>query len=161
VRILPDPTYIAALGDLYKLTGRDEDAKRQYELVEKIGQLSELNGALYNRQLALFYADHDLKTEEAYRLAAKEYEVRRDIYGADALAWTALKASKISEAQAAIKEALRFGTKDARIFYHAAMIARASGDETAARDFLQRALKLNPQFDPLQSAIAKTLPESR
>jgi Tfp pilus assembly protein PilF len=41
------------------------------------------------------------------------------------------------------------------------MIAHTSGDEAAARDFLQRALKLNPQFDPLQSAIARTLPESR
>jgi hypothetical protein len=41
------------------------------------------------------------------------------------------------------------------------MIAHASGDEAATRDFLERALKLNPQFDPLQSAIVKTLPESR
>ncbi len=160
VRILPDPTYIAALGDLYKLAGRDEDAKRQYELVEKIGHLSELNGALYNRSLALFYADHDIKTGEAYGLAAKEYEVRRDIYGADALAWTAFKAGKLNEAQTAIKDALRLNTQDARLFYHAGMIA-AAGDKTAGREFLQRAVKLNPQFDPLQAANAKTLLESR
>ena len=119
--------------------------KKQYELVEQIGRLSELNGALYNRQLALFYADHDIKTEEAYKLAAKEYEVRRDIYGADALAWTALKAGKLTEAQAAMKDASRLGTKDARLFYHAAMIARASGDETAARDYFNRAQSSHPQ----------------
>ncbi len=161
VRILPDPTYIAALGDLYKLAGRDEDAKKQYELVEQIGHLSELNGALYNRQLALFYADHDIKTEEAYRLAAKEYEARKDIYGADALAWTSLKAGKIAEAQEAMRDALRLNTQDAKLFYHAGIIAAAAGDKTAARDFLQRALKLNPQFEPLPSANAKTLLESR
>ncbi|MCA1622755.1 MAG: tetratricopeptide repeat protein [Acidobacteria bacterium] len=161
VRILPDPTYIAALGDLYKLAGREGDAKKQYELVEQIGRLSELNGELYNRQLALFYADHDIKLEEAYRLAAKEYEARKDIYGADALAWTALKAGKLNEAKAAIKDALRLNTEDAKLFYHAGMIARAGGDEAAARQFLQRAFKLNPQFDPLQSAIAKTLLENR
>jgi hypothetical protein len=46
----------------------------------------------------------------------KEYEARRDIYGADALAWTALKAGKISEAQSAIKDALRLGTQDAKGF---------------------------------------------
>ena len=157
VRLLPDPQFIAALGDLYKLAGRDEDAQKQYELVEQIGRLNALNGALYNRQLALFYADHDIKIDEAYRLAAKEYEIRKDIYGADALAWTALKAGKLPEAQAAIKDALRLGTKDAKIFYHAAMIARASGDETAARDYLQSALKLNPQFDPLHSVIAQDI----
>ncbi|HXG84755.1 MAG TPA: tetratricopeptide repeat protein [Pyrinomonadaceae bacterium] len=160
-RILPDPSYIAALGDLYKLAGREEDAKKQYELVEQIGRLSELNGELYNRQLALFYADHDLKADEAYRLAAKEYEARRDVYGADALAWTALKANKLNEAQTAVKDALRLGTADAKLFYHAALIARAGGDETAAREYLQRALMLNPQFDPLQSANAKTLLERR
>jgi len=161
VRLLPDPQFVAALGDLYKLAGRDREAQKQYELVEQIGRLSELNGALYNRQLALFYADHDIKTEEAHKLAAKEYEMRRDIYGADALAWTALKANKISEAQTAMKDALRLGTQDARLFYHAGMIARASGDETTARDFIKRALELNPQFDPRQSAIAKTLLENR
>jgi Tfp pilus assembly protein PilF len=96
-----------------------------------------------------------LKSEEAYDLAAKEYEARRDIYGADALAWTALKAEKIAEAQSAMKEALRLGTKDARLFYHAAMIARAAGDEAAARDYFNRVLKLNPQFDPLQVSVAK------
>ncbi len=161
VRLLPDPQFVAALGDLYRLAGRDEDAKKQYELVEQIGRLSATSGALYNRQLALFYADHDIKTEEAYKLAAKEYEARRDIYGADALAWTALKAGKLNEAQTAMKDALRLGTQDAKLFYHAGMIARASGDETAAREFIKRALELNPQFDPRQSVIAKTLLENR
>jgi tetratricopeptide (TPR) repeat protein len=160
VRILPDPTYIAALGDLYKLAGRDEEAKKQYELVEQIGRLSELNGALYNRQMALFYADHDIKTEEAYKLAAKEYEVRRDIYGADALAWTALKAGKLTEAQAAMKDALRLGTRDAKLFYHAGMISDAAADKSAARVFIKQALALNPQFDSLQAAFARKMLES-
>lgn len=150
VKILPDPQFIAALGDLYKLAGREDDAKRQYELVEQIGHLSQLNGALYNRQLALFYADHDLKAEEAYRLAAKEYEARKDVYGADALAWTALKAGKLTEAQAAMKDALRLNTEDARLFYHAGMIARASGNDSLARQFLQQAITLNPAFDLFQ-----------
>ncbi|HJU54894.1 MAG TPA: tetratricopeptide repeat protein [Pyrinomonadaceae bacterium] len=154
VRRLPDPVYVAALGDLYRLAGREREAAAQYELVERIARLSELNGTLYNRQLALFHADHELKTEDAYASAKKEYAARRDIYGADALAWTALKAGKIDEAQAVIKDVLRLGTRDARIFYHAGMIARAAGDNVAARDYLQRALKLNPQFDPLQAAIA-------
>ena len=87
--------------------------------------------------------------------AAKEYEARRDIHGADALAWTALKAGQLSEAQAAMKDALRLGTRDAKLFYHAGMIARAAGDDAAARDYLRRALALNPRFDPLQAVIAR------
>ena len=155
IRRLPDPAFVAALGDLYKLAGRDKDAAAQYALVEQIGHLSAVNGALYNRQLALFYADHDMKAEEAYANATREYEVRRDIYGADALAWTALKAGRVNEAQAAIKDALRLGTQDARLFYHAGMIARAAGDGASSRKYLQRALTLNPQFDLLQAEIAR------
>jgi tetratricopeptide (TPR) repeat protein len=155
IKRLPDPVFIAALGDLYKLAGRDADAAQQYALVESIAHLSALNGQLYNRNLALFYADHDMRADEAYQLAAKEFEARRDIYGTDALAWTALKAGKIDEASAKIKDALRLGTKDARLFYHAGMIARAAGDMDAARKFLKQTLALNAQFDPMQSKFAR------
>lgn len=160
VRLLPDPAFVSALGDLYKIGGRDNDASAQYKLVEQIGHLSAVNGTLYNRQLALFYADHDLKPEEAYANAAREYEVRHDIYGADAVAWTALKAGKITEAQVAMREALRLGTRDARFLYHAGMIARAAGDQNASRDYLSRALALNAQFDPLQARLAKSALEN-
>lgn len=151
---LPDPVFVAALGDLYQLTGRAKEADAQYELCEQMARLGTAGGQLYNRQLALFYADHDLKAAEAYQLAQREYAARHDIYGADALAWTALKADKLNEAQKASKEALRLGTQDAKLFYHAGLIARAAGNQAAARDYLQRALKLNPQFDPLQARHA-------
>lgn len=153
-RILPDPAFIATLGDLYKLANRNAEAATQHRLVEQIANLSE-SDARYDRQLALFYADHDMKANEAYEAAVREYETRPDIYGADAVAWSALKAGKLSEAQAKIKEALRLNTKDAKLFYHAGMIARAAGDMTAARDYLTRALTLNPHFDPLQAARAR------
>jgi hypothetical protein len=35
------------------------------------------------------------------------------------------------------------------------MIAAAAGNRGRARDFLVRALKLNPEFDPWQAAIAR------
>jgi tetratricopeptide (TPR) repeat protein len=155
VRILPDPAFIAALGDLYQIAGRTKDAESEYALCEQTARISSAGGRLYNRQLALFYADHDLKSGEAYQLAKSEYETRRDIYGADALAWTALKAGKIDEARQAVKDALRLGAQDAKLFYHAGMIARAARDGAAAREYLQRALNLNPGFDPRQSRIAR------
>ncbi len=153
-RLLPEPVTVAALGDLYQLAGRTKEAAAQYALCEQLARLGKAKGELYNRLLALFYADHNLKAEEAYQAAQREYAVRRDIHGADALAWTALKAGKLVEAQEAIKDALRLGTQDAKLFYHAGMIARAAGNKTAARDYLQRALKLNSQFDPLQAKRA-------
>lgn len=154
IRILPEPTFVAALGDLYKLAGREKDATTQYELVEKMGRAGG-DHHLYDRAFVLFYADHDRSVAEAYTNAAYEFTKRRDVYGADALAWAALKAGKIKEAQTAIADALRMGTRDAKLFYHAGMIARAAGEKEGGRAYLKQALTLNPQFDPLQATVAR------
>jgi len=150
INIIPDPSFVAALGDLYKRVGREDDANKQYKLVEAIGKIS-----VYSRLQALFYADHDMNPQEAYSIAVKEYSVRKDIYGADAVAWTALKAGKLIEAQAAIEEALRLGTQDAKLFYHAGEISKAAGNNDSALSYLKRASELNAQFDPLQATIMK------
>lgn len=155
INIFPDPSYVAVLGDIYDLLGRKQDAAAQHRLVEAIAHLNVMAGNLYNRQEALFYADHDIKPEKAYENAVKEYEVRKDIYGADAVAWTALKAGKVAEAQTAIKEALKLGTLDSKLLYHAGMIDKAAGDRAGAAQFLKQALDLSPEFDPLQARIAR------
>lgn len=156
INIFPDPSYVAALGDIYHLLGREQDATAQYKLVEVIAHLNLASGNIYNRQEALFCADHDIQSEKAYQNAMQEYAVRKDIYGADAVAWTALKAGKLAEAQAAIKEALRLGTRDSKLFYHAGMIAQAAGDRALAGSFLKQALDLSPKFDPLQARFAQS-----
>lgn len=155
VRTLPDPTFVGELGDVYALAGRPVQAAAEYGLVAFIGHLSRLNGVMYNRQIAMFYADHDIHANEAYLDARREYAVRQDILGADALAWTALKAGKLPEAQAAMTAALRLGTLDPRLLYHAGMIARARGQRAAATKYLRAALALCPQFDPLQASAAR------
>jgi len=156
INIFPDPSYVAALGDIYHLLGREQDATAQYKLVAVIAHLNLASGNIYNRQEALFCADHDIQSEKAYQNAMQEYAVRKDIYGADAVAWTALKAGKLAEAQAAIKEALRLGTRDSKLFYHAGMIAQAAGDRALAGSFLKQALDLSPKFDPLQARFAQS-----
>lgn len=145
---VPDPVSAAALVDLYRLTGQGEKADARYALVEQIGRLNRVNGAAPLRPLTLFRADHHRDVSAAYEDAAQEYRTRRDIYGADALAWAALNAGKAGEAQQAIHAALRLGTKDARLWYHAGIIARGAGDDASARRYLEQALELNPQFDP-------------
>lgn len=148
-RVVPDPSFIASLGDCYAAAGRDADANAQYAIVEKIGKLSAFNGVLYNRQLAVFRADHGRDLELAYTDAAREYKLRRDVYGADALAWTAFKTGRVAEAQTAMRDALRLGTRDARMFAHAGEIALAAGDTAGAKSYFERSLALSPAFDPL------------
>jgi tetratricopeptide (TPR) repeat protein len=140
------PVYVAELGDVYAKIGRTEDAKKAYDLVEYIARLSTLSQSVFNRELALFYADHDRKLEEAVTLAHNELAARKDVYTWDALAFALYKTGRDQEAAAADVNALRLGTLDPVLFFHAGMIAHARGDDRRARQYLQRALALNPHF---------------
>jgi tetratricopeptide (TPR) repeat protein len=155
IAIVPLPDYAAALGDVYTKLGRPEEAQKPYDLVEYIGYLNTLNKVLYNRELAYFYADHDRKLPEALDLARRELEVRRDIYAYDVLAWALYKNDQPQEALTAITEALKLGTKDARLFFHAGMIHHRLAEWAQARDYLRRALATNASFHVLHAAVAE------
>lgn len=152
---VPQPDYLAALGDLLTLTGHSKDAEQQYQTVEFTGTLATLNRQVYNRQLAVFDADHGRRTADATGLAAGELTVRKDGFGYDTYAWTLLAAGRVAEARTASDQALSFRIPDARIHYHAGMIAKAQGDRARARTELRSALKLSPNFDPLQARRAR------
>ncbi len=155
IAIIPLPDSIGALGDVYMKVGRPEEAKKQYDLVEYIGYLNTLNKVLYNRELAYFYADHDMKLRESLELAEKELDVRKDIYAYDVLAWTLFKNERFQEALAGMTEALKLGTKDARLFFHAGMIYHRLGEAEKAQQYLQRALSTNPYFHIVHADVAQ------
>ena len=152
--VVPLPEYATALGDVFTRLGRTSEANKQYALVEYIGKLGAINKTVYNRELALFYADHERRLPEALELARKELEARRDVYTYDVLAWALYRNGHAREAQAAMREALKLGTQDARLFFHAGMIHRALGEDDAARTALARALALNPRFHVLHADVA-------
>jgi tetratricopeptide (TPR) repeat protein len=153
--VIPLPEYAAGLGDVLTKLGRHDEARKQYDLVEYIGYLSAVNRVIYNRELAYFYADHDLKLDTALDLARKELEVRQDVYAHDVYAWALYKNGKPAEARAAMAEALRPGTRDARLFFHAGMIEARLGNRDGAREYLARALATNPHFHVLQADLAE------
>jgi tetratricopeptide (TPR) repeat protein len=155
IAAVPYPEYAAALGDIYQKLGQHEEAQKQYKLVEFIGYLSQINQQIHNRDLALFYADHDLKLNESLILARKELEVRRDIYTWDVLAWSLYKNEKPQEAAEAISHALEQGTKDPQLFFHAGMIYGTLGDSARAKEYLSRALQINPEFHVTYAETAR------
>jgi tetratricopeptide (TPR) repeat protein len=146
IAVVPMPIFVAELGDLYARTGNQAEAQKQYALVEYIGLLGKINQVLHNRDLALFYADHDTRLPEALELAQKEFEVRQDIYTWDALAWALYKNGRLAEAASATDKAMRMGTKDPILLYHAGMIAERLGQREKALSELKQALAINPRF---------------
>ena len=151
---VPLPNYIAALGDLYAKLGRTDEAKQEFEQVEFIEKMG-AGGGTYSRQLALFWADHDMRLDEALDIAQRERATRKDIYASDILAWCLYKKGRFAEAKNFMDEALRLNTQDPMLLYHAGMIALATGDKKKSREYLKQALDINPNFDILQSEIAR------
>jgi tetratricopeptide (TPR) repeat protein len=155
IAVVPMPIYIAELGDLYAKSGNQVEARKQYALVEYIGLLGHINQVLHNRDLAIFYADHDIKLTEALELAQKELEVRHDIYTWDAVAWALYKNGKLAEAAEASAKATQFGTRDSLLLFHAGMIADAMGQPEHARSGLKLALQINPNFHLIYANTAQ------
>jgi tetratricopeptide (TPR) repeat protein len=155
IAVVPMPMFVAELGDVYAKTGNQAEAEKQYLLVEYIGRLGQINQVLHNRDLAMFYADHDRKLPEALELARKEFEVRHDIYTWDALAWALYKNGKYEEAYQASQNALKFGTRDALLLYHSGVIATKLGKPEEARVKLSDALAISAHFHLIYADAAR------
>jgi tetratricopeptide (TPR) repeat protein len=155
IAVVPMPIFVAELGDLYAKSGNQAEAQKQYALVEYIGLLGHINQVLHNRDLAIFYADHDMKLTEALDLAQKELEIRHDVYTWDVLAWALYKNGKLTEADKASEKAMQFGTRDSLLLFHAGMIAERLGQRERARNELKEALQINPHFHLIYANAAQ------
>jgi tetratricopeptide (TPR) repeat protein len=151
IAVIPLPDSLARRADLLDrraASGDAEKAATDRSTVEVVARLAGDAAYVYDRGLSLYLSDHGLDPDRAVRLATDELAVRRDVYGYDALAWALLNAGRPAEAAAPTASALAAGTHDARLWYHAGLVAAANGDVAAARTDLSAALALGPALDP-------------
>jgi tetratricopeptide (TPR) repeat protein len=159
IAAVPLPDLVARRAAIYRLRGAAGDAEREQHDRETVLAIAALAGNaanVHDRTLSLYLADHELDPARALSLAEAEIEVRRDVYGYDALAWALLANGRPEDAEDAIERALSLGTRDARMLYHAGMIAAALGEDERAQRLLEESLALDSSFDPLAVARART-----
>jgi tetratricopeptide (TPR) repeat protein len=155
VDAIPLPQFVGLLGDLYRTTGRERLARRQYALVGVIRRLLRANGVKTDLETALFDVDHGIRPRRALALALAAHTDRPSIDADDVLAWALARNGRCGEAQRFSKRALRLGTRDALKDFHRGMIERCLGNRAASRLWLRRALDLNPQFSVLWAPVAR------
>lgn len=155
------PAAIILLGDLQMFVGRTADAERSYGLVRDAYRDAEQSGEVTDLEVASFEADH---AQDPFTLALAVERARlayaarpESIHVADAMAWTLLLAGDPVAARPFVDQALRLGTSDAVLHYHAAAVLEANGELDAARAALTRALQQNPYFTYLQRDDAAAL----
>ena len=157
VNTFPLPQFVITLGDLYSVTGQTEAAAQQYDLVEAEDKLYTANGVDVDAELALFDADHGRHLSDALTRARAGYARRPSVTVADMLAWTLYKTGDYEGARQLMDQALRLGTHNALMYFHAGMIAYQLGQTETAATYLDKALTLNPHFSLLYAGNAKSL----
>jgi tetratricopeptide (TPR) repeat protein len=139
------------LGDACTLGHDTGHAQQAYAEAERLGRRGD------RFTLALFLASKNRNAEQAVHLLEAERSTRGGIYVDDAYAWALYRAGRFDEARLASVQALRLGTRDARLLFHAGAIALASGEPAEGRKLIEDALALNPGFDMSGAAEARAL----
>ena len=154
--IVPLPEYVIALGDAQMAAGDESAAARSYDLAGAEIQLFKAAGVVVDVDLAVFEADHG-DPAAALRSAMAAYDTAPTIRAADTVAWALHRLGRDDEATPYVAEALRLGSIDPILRYHAGAIEAALGDGKAARRDLELALQLDPGFSAVGAAEARRL----
>jgi tetratricopeptide (TPR) repeat protein len=152
-KLNPLPEYQWALAEALRVAGQENGAS------EVEAQLCQRGANSDPRTLALYLATRHESSETALRLARAELDSRRDVFTHDALAWSFAAAGNLAEAQSEVQRALGEGTQDARLFFHAGIIALKAGRSADAERWLRKAsdlshLLLPSERNELQTAVA-------
>jgi len=136
-KLNPLPEYQWTLAEALKAAGRENEASA----VEV--QLRQHGASRDPRTLALFLATRRENPGTALRLAQAELDSRSDVFTHDALAWSLAAAGNLTEAHSEMQRALAEGTEDARLFFHAGVIASQAGHSADAERWLRKASELS------------------
>jgi len=152
-KLNPVPEYQWTLAEALRGDGCEDEASGIEARLRKHGASSD------PRTMALFLATRNESPSTALRLARTELGSRSDVFTHDALAWSLAAAGNLAEAQKEMQRALAEGTEDARLFFHAGVIASQSGHTADAERWLHKASELSQlllpsERDELQNAAA-------
>ncbi|MFJ9718094.1 tetratricopeptide repeat protein [Streptomyces sp. NPDC101213] len=153
----PLPGPLVASGELYEVRGGEGDAAKardRYRLVDAWTALARAGGVNVDLDTALAAADHGDRAA-ALRAARAEWNRRRTVHTADALAWALHVNGEDDEALGHARQATATGYRNAAFLYHRGVIERATGHPDDARAHLTAALELNPGFSALGAREAR------
>lgn len=134
----PTADVAAIVGDLSAEMGDATTANQYYAMAEQIERSALTAAVRQPDRLARFLAERGRHAPEAVALAEEAATAKRDVMTLDTLAWAYFQAGRLADARRVSADALRLGTRDPRLLYHAAAIAAASGDRAASDALLAR-----------------------
>jgi tetratricopeptide (TPR) repeat protein len=147
---LPLPEHVIALGELQLAAGRPAAARRTLALVDAQRRLLAGAGVDTDAEIAVFEADHGLP-RRAVALGRRAWAAAPGIRSADALGWALTRAGHRRKGLAWARSALRLGSLDPLLRFHAGMAARGA----QRRRHLRLAMAHGLAGRPWQAATAR------
>jgi tetratricopeptide (TPR) repeat protein len=138
------PDLAIAVGDLSSALGEAATAEQYYQMAEQIERAAWGNGLRQPQVLARILSERPGRTAEAVTLAEEAARTRADIVTMDTLAWAYFKNGQLADAVKASEQALRTGTRSARIRCHAQAIAEAVTSSAHAPGAIRHCLEWRP-----------------
>jgi len=152
-----------ALAEALERAGQTGEAQSAYaDFVAMARPLIDRNDNA-NQELIFYYLGRGHDPAEALRIAQLEIAERHDVNTLDAYAWALRGNGKFKEAQKPMATALEVGVREARMFYHAGVIAAELQDDASAVRYLQQSVELNPTSESgaaAREALEKLAPAS-
>lgn len=151
VATMPSPTYLRDYAEVLTAAGRAAQADAQYAVLAQQQKLApdDLEASV----VAASRGDG----QSALRLARAEWDRRKYIEVADALAWALHLTGQDAEALTYADRAAELGSVNATFAYHRGMILRGLGQTEPAAEALASALRINPYFSPVHAALARAV----
>jgi hypothetical protein len=147
---------VILLAETLAVQGRQAEADPQFELVRTIARLQQDSGQVVDLEMARFEADHG-DPARALSLAREVYRIRPTVHATDTLGWALFRSGRQRAALPRSEEAIRLGSLDPVLRYHAAAVFFANRQEGRAADELQVALTHRFTLSPTQMEEALTL----
>ncbi|MDQ6860577.1 MAG: tetratricopeptide repeat protein [Verrucomicrobiota bacterium] len=129
----PLPEYLWTQAEALRAAGDLEHAQTVEAQLRKTGAAND------PRTYSLFLATAGGDPSGAVQLAKAELDARQDVFTHDAMAWALFRSGDIAAAKTQRDLALSEGTQDARLLFHAGMIAAAGGEVEQGINWLTKA----------------------
>ena len=113
------PDLASAIAELSLALGDTTAAAQYFQMAEQIERAAWGNGSRQPQVLARILSEQPGRATEAVSLAEEAARTRADVTTMDTLAWAYFKNGQLAEAKNASAQALRTGTRNARIRCHA------------------------------------------
>jgi tetratricopeptide (TPR) repeat protein len=145
-RTRPTVGGLTLLRELQVYAGDEQAAQDATQVLRSVATLQEAAGQVVDLEMALVEADAG-NAAAALRFARAAHAARPDnVFVNDALAWALLADGQARAAVPHVEQALRLGTADPLLRYHAAEVFAAAGDLDRARTELAAVLEVTPWF---------------